>query len=134
MKGLGRSNVVFIAWLFACTMIGCERSSHVTDSGSAGRVRGEKTGSIAGMVKAKPIEPQRRVLPEAVRKVCGDELVDKTLMVSARGALANAVVWVADAAPDEGKGESVLIDQRRCEYVPPVAVVHVGSRVRFRNS
>src|SRR5437762_2555251 len=104
MKGLRRSNVVFIATLMTCTTIACERKVGVTESGTPpSRVRSEKRGSVSGTVRARPVEAQKKILPDAVRKVCGDALVDKTLMVSSSGGLANAVVWVADAPADEGK-------------------------------
>src|SRR5262249_19727425 len=76
---------------------------------------------------------------DAVAKVGGVEVPDRTLAVGEGGGLADAVVFLAEAdvAPLDGpaSGRSpAVIDQRKCEYWPPVLAVRAGTEVEFRNS
>jgi hypothetical protein len=134
MKGLRRSTEVFIAAVMTIVAASCERKTTVTESEYSVALQSEAPGVVSGTVTAPKAAPQKKILPDAVRKVCGEELIDHSLEVSPEGGLANAVVWIADAPPDEGKPGEVLIDQKHCEYSPPVAVAHTKSKVKFRNS
>jgi len=70
--------------------------------------------------------------------VCGERIADESLLVDARGGLANAVVVLrpspsrpADAVPP---GSAVLVDNVACRFVPRVQIVRRGQAVRVRNT
>ena len=96
---------------------------------------------IEGSVRVSGKIPSLALLKtsDAVAKVCGVEVPDRTLAVGEGGGLADAVVFLAEAdvAPLDGpaSGRSpAVIDQRKCEYWPPVVAVRAGTEVEFRNS
>lgn len=94
-------------------------------------------GSIRVTGKIPSLPPLKT--SDAVAKVCGVEVPDRTLAVGEGGGLADAVVFLAEAddAPLDGpaSGRSpAVIDQRKCEYWPPVLAVRAGTEVEFRNS
>jgi len=94
-------------------------------------------GSIRVSGKIPSLPPLQT--SDAVARVCGVEVPDRTLAVGEGGGLADAVVFLAEAdvAPLDGpaSGRSpAVIDQRKCEYWPPVVAVRAGTEVEFRNS
>jgi hypothetical protein len=94
-------------------------------------------GSVRGRVTLSGKAP---VLPAtAVRqdpRTCGATQEDESLIVSARGGIKNAVVFLEGAArtpPPPDAGEAV-IDQIACRYLPHVQAVRVGARLVTANS
>jgi plastocyanin len=75
---------------------------------------------------------------DAVQKVCGAQIPDRTLLVDGSGGLANAVVFLAAAAKMPPGAESpqapAVVDQRRCEYWPPVLALRAGTAIEVHNS
>ena len=95
-------------------------------------------GVIAGAVRWNGPPPAVAPTPVGVAgnpDHCGATQIDPTLVVSADGAVANAVLWLSDigrgAAPDL---TPATVDQRGCRYEPHVVAVPVGAEVRFGNS
>jgi hypothetical protein len=73
----------------------------------------------------------------AVAKVCGEEVPDRTVAVNEAGALADAIVFLMDVdmvSPGADAREAPVVDQRRCEYWPPVIAARAGSEIEIRNS
>lgn len=69
--------------------------------------------------------------------VCGTSAPAGRLLVDARGGLANAVVWVADAAsePLDPRGHPIAwLDQGHCRYEPHVQAVRIGTELKLLNS
>ena len=94
-------------------------------------------GSVRVTGKIPSLPPLKT--SDAVAKVCGVEVPDRTLEVGEGGGLADVVVFLAEAdvAPLDGpaSGQSpAVIDQRKCEYWPPVLAMRAGTEVVFRNS
>ena len=94
-------------------------------------------GSIRVSGKIPSLPPLKT--SDAVAKVCGREVPDRTLAVGEGGGVADAVVFLAEAdvAPLDGpasRRSPAVIDQRKCEYWPPVLAVRAGTEVEFRNS
>jgi len=93
-------------------------------------------GTVRAIGKIPALAP--RNTSEATQKICGAQIADRTLVVGDAGALANAVVSWADApAIPLGDAESLeppVMDQRRCEYLPPVLAVRAGAQIEIRNS
>lgn len=99
---------------------------------SAAPVCAEVTGRVT--LKGSPKNADR------VIKMAGDpkcahfgEIKTEVWKVSEDGGLAEAVVIVPDAPPNESPRE-VLMDQTGCRYVPHVVAIEKGASVRFRNS
>ncbi len=94
-------------------------------------------GSVRVSGKIPALPPLKT--SDTVAKVCGVEVPDRTLAVGEGGSLADAVVFLAEAdavslgGPASG-GSPAVIDQRGCEYWPPVLAVRAGTEVAFRNS
>jgi len=95
-------------------------------------------GTISGIVKygSAPRSP----VPLAVTKdrdVCGTSpLYDQSLVVAQDRGVANAVVTIADITHGESvkPQPAVRFDQKRCQYIPHVAVFPAGSTVVIFNS
>jgi hypothetical protein len=98
------------------------------------------TAIIEGTVRVRgnvpPLPPLKT--SAAVEKVCGARIPDRTLIVGEAGGLANAIVILADAVSSPEGGNSPrqpeLVDQRHCEYVPPVLALRAGAEIEIRNS
>lgn len=95
---------------------------------------------IEGTVRVRgnvPLLPPLKT-SEAVAKVCGARIQDRTLIVGEAGGLANAIVSLASAVSPPESGSSprqpALVDQRGCEYLPPVLALRAGTEIEIRNS
>lgn len=68
-------------------------------------------------------------------EACGKKKVKPGLTVSRKGGIRDAVVAFEPApAGDPPAPTTVVVDQKRCEYVPHVAVAPAGSKVTFTNN
>lgn len=94
-------------------------------------------GSIAGNVRWVGPPPEPVMLPvRAHQDVCGDEQPSPALRVSARGGVADTVLWLADVrrgAPLEIPTEPPVIALQGCRFVPHVLAVGVGTTIAFRS-
>lgn len=79
-------------------------------------------------VKAKP---GRR--PDSIQG-CGHEKDSPRIRVDPSGGVANVVVWVEGTAAGSPPRETVLLDQKACEFFPHVLAVRPGTDVAIRNS
>jgi plastocyanin len=95
-------------------------------------------GAIDGKVllAGKP-PPPRKVEVTIDQYLCGKEKEPQDLVVSARGEVANAVVWLenppAGVAWPPGENKTT-VDQAECVFLPRVAIVPVGGTIDFLNS
>jgi hypothetical protein len=94
-------------------------------------------GTVSGTVRvehapAKP--PAVKIGKDAT--VCGREAASEALLIGAEGALANAVVWLADVkgAGPPGPTPNAAIDQVGCRYTPHVQAVTVGTALNLLNN
>jgi plastocyanin len=95
-------------------------------------------GTLHGTVVLEGPAPPAKKMPVTIDQyLCGKEKDAEDLIVSARGEIANAVVWLenppANAAWPQG-AEKVAMDQNGCVFIPRVAIVPVGGTVDFLNS
>jgi plastocyanin len=95
-------------------------------------------GSIKGTVVLKGPMPEPKKLPVTIDQyVCGKEKPAEDLIVSAQGAIRNAVVWL-DKPPAGATAEALpavtTMDQKECVFIPRVVIVPAGGRVDFLNS
>jgi plastocyanin len=115
-----------------------------TGASFAGRVSflGDLPAGDAGKVVFDGEKPEAKPLsiPEDKAKGCAKEgekmdTVDPSLVIDAKGGLANVVVLVTvkDAALKVPEAP-VDLDQHTCHFTPHVTIVPVGSKVEFKNS
>jgi len=145
---LARSRICILL-VFVTAACNSPKSATVDAGEETGRTRAavaptsspSAVAMIEGSVRVSGKIPSLPLLKtsDAVAKVCGVEVPDRTLAVGEGGGLADAVVFLAEAdvAPLDGpvSGRSpAVIDQRKCEYWPPVLAVRAGTEVEFRNS
>jgi len=95
-------------------------------------------GAIDGRVLLGGAAPAPRKVEVTIDQyLCGKEKESQDLIVSSRGEVANAVVWLenppADAAWPAGEHKAT-VDQAECMFIPRVAIVPVGGTVDFLNS
>ena len=95
-------------------------------------------GAIKGTVVLKGPMPELKKLPVTIDQyVCGKEKQAEDLIVSAQGAIRNAVVWL-DKPPAGATAEALpavtTMDQKECVFVPRVLIVPAGGRIDFLNS
>jgi hypothetical protein len=96
-------------------------------------------GTLEGRVvwKGRPLLLAPLTTNPSVQSVCGRSVPDLSLRVDPTGGVADVVVWVeAGAEPRTGPlpVQEVLLDQRACEYRPPVLAARAGGVLRLRNS
>lgn len=92
-------------------------------------------GSVEGVVRwvgPAPHDPPFKLSP-TVERECGKELPDRSLALGDAGALEGVVVSI-DARPAAGGAEQVVVDQRKCAFVPLVSAARAGGQVVIRNS
>jgi hypothetical protein len=102
----------------------------------AGAVSG--AGTIMGFVKYRGAPPSSKPLAVTKdREICGSAPVfDQSLVVGYDGGVTNAVVTIAGVAQGQPPKPqpAVVFDQKRCQYIPHVAVFPAGSTVVILNS
>ena len=70
------------------------------------------------------------------RGFCGSEVPNESLIVSADGGVQNVVITIHGAASEKpvSPSKSLVLDNKKCAFVPHVQVVPVGSQVLLLNS
>ena len=108
---------------------------------SAARVDPATAGSIAGVVKFDGAAPKAQAIDMSQDPACGFGMGTPVNLSEAfqvkGGKLANVFVYVKEGLPAGSYGLTqtpLIIDQKGCRYVPHVAGVFVGQKVRFQNS
>jgi len=130
------SHLPFFFALFAC------EQPRTAGGGTPGAASAEVAaapaaapGSVEGVVRLvgpPPRDPPFKLSP-TVERECGKELPDRSLVVGGEGAIEGVVVSI-DAPPAPGGLEQVVVDQRRCAFVPVVSAARAGGQVVIRNS
>jgi hypothetical protein len=91
---------------------------------------------VAGAVRVSGTPAPRPPVPVTVdAAACGARVPDESVLVDARGGLANAVVILRGATPPPAApAPGATVDNRGCRFVPRVQVVRRGQPVHVRNS
>jgi hypothetical protein len=95
--------------------------------------------AVEGTVRVRGKAPSLPPLATsgAVAKVCGLQVADATLKVDEKGGLANAIVYLEGARSDASPGgppQPAIVDQKQCQYTPPVLALRAGAELEIRNS
>lgn len=97
-------------------------------------------GKLSGTVRFQGAKPPARILSmnaeEACEKLNPQPVTEPTVVLGAKGALANTVVYVKSGL--EGKTfspptEAVILDQRGCMFVPRVVALRTGQTLSVHN-
>jgi plastocyanin len=97
------------------------------------------TASVSGKVSFEGAAPAPEVVPvsrDAVCQALHPQGIETRAIDVRGGGLDRVLVYVKSglSATLPARTEPVVIDQRGCEYVPPVVVVQVGQPLKVRNS
>ncbi|WNG34584.1 hypothetical protein F0U61_13740 [Archangium violaceum] len=104
-----------------------------------GQATSSRPGVIVGRIRLSGTPPSLPPLPTipSVASVCGASVPDRSIVVGAGGALAYAVVALADGAeapaPDP-EAPPAMLEQKQCAFEPPVLAARAGSQLEVRNS
>ncbi|MBI1741230.1 MAG: carboxypeptidase regulatory-like domain-containing protein [Acidobacteriales bacterium] len=97
-------------------------------------------GTVSGKVsytgtpaKPKPIDMSKE---PSCAKQHATPITTETVVAGANNALANVVVYISAGAPDEGQvpQQAVTFEQKGCQYIPHVLVMHTGQELKVLNS
>jgi len=135
-------------WMLApllLSLVGCQRQTQVADGGveraAAESARILSWGAISGRVTLTGTPRAARMVrpPPDLKKTCGEALVERPLRLFQAGAIADVVVYLEDgrALSNEGgtnKRVSVVVDQVKCMFAPPVTASLAGDAVEILNS
>lgn len=97
-------------------------------------------GTVSGKVsytgtpaKPKPIDMSKE---PSCAKQHATPITTETVVAGANNALANVVVYISAGAPDEGQvpPQAVTFEQKGCQYIPHVLVMHTGQELKVVNS
>jgi len=91
-------------------------------------------GTISGEVIFKGKWTPSTIPVTKDQEVCGKSKKDPSLLVSKRGEVQNAVVYVTEIRKGKKmEPQKVALDQKGCEYHPHVLAFPVGSDVEIKN-
>ena len=103
-----------------------------------------QAGTVTGRVVLEGTPAPARVIrldgdPKCLQQMTGQQRLSETYVLGDGGALANAFVYVKDGAGVKGRrfpvpSDPVVIDQKKCWYLPRVVGVRVGQPLEVRNS
>ncbi len=92
-------------------------------------------GVLTGTVRF--VGPLPRLTPVTIKKdrhVCGEQQTPERLVVGPDGGVRDAVIRIRGVESTRKTELALVLDIRRCRFVPHVAGIAVGTRVRVRNS
>jgi len=95
---------------------------------------GQGVGTVTGKVIFKSTHTPSKVAIGKDKEICGDSKVDPVLVVGSQGEVKNAVIQFADLKQAVTVPKEAVLDQVKCEYVPHVLAIPVGSTVKIKNS
>ncbi len=93
-------------------------------------------GSVKGTInyKGKPVAAKTTTISKDTA-VCGSSAKEESIVVSAKGTLANVVVYLSDITKGEAAtAQSPVLDQKGCVYTPHVQATTAGSSLQILNS
>src|ERR1700686_5766087 len=96
-------------------------------------------GTVSGKVtytgtpaKQKPIDMSKE---PSCAKQHATPISTENVVTGPNNALDNVVVYVSSGAPDDSQvqAQAVTYDQKGCQYIPPVAAMHVNQELKIAN-
>jgi hypothetical protein len=125
MRAPGLLAIAIGSWFADQGVLAEYREEPVPDGGTV-----SGTVTITGEVELPPPQPVYKHL-----EVCGTTVSDERLVVGPQGALVNAVVDLVDVAAGKPVARApVVLDNRKCMFVPHVRDATIGQTLELRNS
>jgi hypothetical protein len=95
-----------------------------------------KTSRVAGKVAvAGDVQHPRHLKVFKNREFCGSTVPNETFLTSRDGGLRNAVVMLRRLdRPTTAQPERIVLDNKRCAFVPHIQVAILGSELVLKNS
>jgi plastocyanin len=86
-------------------------------------------GSIAGVITFTGTVPMKKIIPTKDTAVCGAPREDPLIRVGANSAVESAVVYLVGVASGKDwptAGQTPVLDQKECRFIPEVGVIPAG--------
>jgi len=97
-------------------------------------------GTVSGNATYAGTPAKPKAIDMSQEPVCANEhatpVTAETVVTGPNNALANVVVYISAGAPDEGQvpTQAVTLEQKGCQYIPHVLVVHTGQQLDVVNN
>jgi hypothetical protein len=120
--------------LYGC---GTEQGKGTSESGDKTPASAGPVGRIRGVVRLQGDAPKQTFEPVTENQnTCGDRVALSRLTVSKDKGVQHAFVFLDGVKSDEKfkPRESLLVDQKNCQYAPHSSIVPVGSKIDITNS
>ena len=120
-------------WLWGAALRGNPQQSFPHTRPGSSEVRGKITGRVRVAGRIEKLEPLR-VFKN--KEFCGTRVPDETFLVGSDGGVKNAVI-ILRGPHIEGRvrlPKAIVLDNKKCLFVPHVQVAPVGSEVLLLNS
>ncbi|HUM05245.1 MAG TPA: carboxypeptidase regulatory-like domain-containing protein [Terriglobales bacterium] len=97
-------------------------------------------GTVSGNATYAGTPAKPKAIDMSQEPVCAKEhatpVTAETVVTGPNNALANVVVYISAGAPDEGQvpTQAVTLEQKGCQYIPHVLVVHTGQQLDVVNN
>lgn len=122
-----------LAVLIAATLLGfgcgTEQGKDISAAGPAGRIRG-----VVRLQGALPAPAAERVKEH--QEICGHDVPLQRIVLGEANGVQDTFVYL-DGIPDVhnfAPRQSVLVDQKQCQYDPHVLIVPAGAKIEITNS
>jgi hypothetical protein len=86
-------------------------------------------GSIEGVITYTGNVPTKKIIPTKDTQVCGEPREDPLIRVGAGNAVESAVVYLVEVASGKDwptAGQTPVLDQKGCRFIPEVGVIPAG--------
>ena len=97
-------------------------------------------GTVAGKVTYTGTPERQKPINMAKEPYCAKQhakpVAFEAVVTGPNNALENVVVYVSSGAPDDGQvpSQAVTFDQKGCQYIPHILVMHVNQELKVTNS
>ncbi|MGA7294651.1 MAG: hypothetical protein WBW53_02510 [Terriglobales bacterium] len=97
-------------------------------------------GTVTGKVTYTGTPAKAKTIDMSKEPSCAKQhaapVTTEGVVVGPNNALENVVVYVSSGAPDDGQvpSQAVTFEQKGCQYVPHVLVVHTNQELKIVNS
>jgi plastocyanin len=97
-------------------------------------------GTVSGKVTYTGTPAKQKAIDMGNEPSCAKQhatpVTNETVVTGPNHALENVVVYVSSGAPDDGQvpAQAVTFEQKGCQYIPHVLVIHTNQELRIVNS
>lgn len=118
--------------LLAMLLIGCDSRDGKKITAPPPVIKGNAV--IHGTVRLVGTAPKMNAIQGAACDAGSHAIQDETVVIDGAGGLKNVVVTIQGIGPGAGRGETPVLDQVHCTYVPHVLAMTAGQELIVRSS